>query len=177
MPVRVRVGIVIVQDGRILLVNHRRLGRSYWVLPGGELRPGESLAACAVREVREETGLEILVDRLLYLVEAFSGDGVRHDVDVIFLGQMADEARAPQAMAGWAIERPEFVPLKDLLGLVLLPPIAGEILEDAGAGFTGPSRHFPNRWREMGGGGPRTEADRNQRAEYAKRVNLLREQR
>ena len=150
MPVRVRAGIVIVQDGRILLVNHRRMGRSYWVLPGGALNAGEALAACAAREVREETGLEVLVDRFLYLAEAFSKDGGRHSVDVIFLGRLADEGRSPQAMAGWAIERPEFVPLKDLPGLTLLPPIAGEILEDAAANFAGPPRHLGNRWSEMG---------------------------
>lgn len=50
MPVRVRVGTVIVRDGRILLVNHRRMGRSYWVLPGGALQAGESLTTCAARD-------------------------------------------------------------------------------------------------------------------------------
>jgi ADP-ribose pyrophosphatase YjhB (NUDIX family) len=161
MPVRVRVGIVIVQDGRILLVNHRRMGRSYWVLPGGALNAGEALAACAAREVREETGLEVRVGRFLYLAEAYSKDGGRHSVDVIFLGRLADERRAPQAMAGWAIERPEFVPLKDLPGLPLLPPIAGEILEDAAGGFAGPPRHLPNRWREMGAWDAQDEAGRH----------------
>jgi ADP-ribose pyrophosphatase YjhB (NUDIX family) len=160
MPVRVRVSIVIVQEGRILLVNHRRMGRSYWVLPGGALNAGESLAACAAREVREETGLEIHVDRFLYLVEAFAKDGGRHSVDVIFIGRLADERHAPQAMAGWVIERPEFVPLKDLPGLTLLPPIAGEILEDAAAGFAGPPRHLANRWRELGAADARAEAGR-----------------
>lgn len=36
-----------------------------WWLPGGEREPGEALDATAVREFREETGLEVQLDRLL----------------------------------------------------------------------------------------------------------------
>ena len=44
-------------DGRILL--HRRRDNEMWALPGGAMELGESLGDCAVREVREETGLEV----------------------------------------------------------------------------------------------------------------------
>lgn len=48
---------VLVTDerGRLLLLKHRGTGR--WTLPGGSLEPGESFAACAARELWEETGL------------------------------------------------------------------------------------------------------------------------
>jgi 8-oxo-dGTP pyrophosphatase MutT (NUDIX family) len=160
MPIRVRVGVAIVQEGRILLVNHRRMGRSYWVLPGGALDAGESLPECAAREVREETGLDVTVDRLLYLLEVFPKDGERHTVDVIFLGHLADETQAPRAMAGWTIERPEFVPLNDVPGLLLLPPIADEILADAAAAFSGPPRYLQNKWLDIGARKPWTASAR-----------------
>ncbi|GAA3344921.1 NUDIX domain-containing protein [Amorphoplanes nipponensis] len=45
-------------DGRVLLV--RRSDNGTWALPAGMMELGESLRDCAVREVREETGLLVL---------------------------------------------------------------------------------------------------------------------
>ena len=50
------------RDCRLLLV--KRADDGTWCLPGGRLEPGESWAACAVRECREETGLAIEVTGL-----------------------------------------------------------------------------------------------------------------
>ena len=44
---------------------HRRADDGTWSLPGGAIEPGETPAAAAVREVREETGLEVRPARLL----------------------------------------------------------------------------------------------------------------
>ncbi len=49
-------------DERTLLVHHRKSGR--WFQPGGHLEPGdETVAAGAVREAAEETGLEVRLAR------------------------------------------------------------------------------------------------------------------
>ncbi|MFN2227822.1 MAG: NUDIX hydrolase [Anaerolineae bacterium] len=50
-------------EGRVLLIR-RGDGRG-WSLPGGMMEPGERLADCIVREVREETGLEVEPLRLV----------------------------------------------------------------------------------------------------------------
>ncbi len=50
------VAIFARNDGAILLVRHRRLGT--WLPVGGEVEPGETPLEAAVRELREETGLE-----------------------------------------------------------------------------------------------------------------------
>jgi 8-oxo-dGTP pyrophosphatase MutT (NUDIX family) len=48
---------------RLLLT--RRADNGLWCLPGGHMEPGESAAEACVREVREETGLEVRVSRLI----------------------------------------------------------------------------------------------------------------
>lgn len=59
--VRPAAAVAIQHEGRILMV--RRVDSGNWTLPGGTLEYDESMAQCAVREVREETGLEVeLVD-------------------------------------------------------------------------------------------------------------------
>ena len=49
--------IVVDQAGRILL--HRRTDNELWSIPGGGMEVGERIADTVVREVREETGLEV----------------------------------------------------------------------------------------------------------------------
>jgi 8-oxo-dGTP diphosphatase len=63
----VRAQVVLVRDGRVLMVRHAHAGRAYWVLPGGAVEPGEDVADAAVREVLEETGLSIALERLLFV--------------------------------------------------------------------------------------------------------------
>ena len=59
-------GIVYDAEGRVLFVRQRPDG--VWSTPGGSLEPEETPAEGAVREVREETGLETVVVRLLGVI-------------------------------------------------------------------------------------------------------------
>ena len=55
--------IIFDDDGKILL-SHRR-DMDAWNLPGGGLEIGELPTECVIREVREETGLEVVTERLV----------------------------------------------------------------------------------------------------------------
>ena len=71
----VGVGAVIVDDGKVVLVKRRYeplAGR--WSLPGGTLEVGETLKAAVVREMREETGLDVEVGPLLEVFDRIITD-------------------------------------------------------------------------------------------------------
>ncbi len=59
------VNVAIIRNGRILLTKRRDVPA--WCLPGGGVEDGESLAQAASREVREETGLEVELTRVVGL--------------------------------------------------------------------------------------------------------------
>ena len=65
MDLRVAAYAVIVDSGRVLLPHWQENGYSGWTLPGGGIDPGEDPADAAVREVREETGYDVVLDGLL----------------------------------------------------------------------------------------------------------------
>ena len=60
-------------DGRVLLV--RYAGESAWSDPGAGRRPGESMADCATRAVREEVGVECTVTDLAQVHLLYADDG------------------------------------------------------------------------------------------------------
>jgi 8-oxo-dGTP pyrophosphatase MutT (NUDIX family) len=63
---RLRVTLIIVCNDEILLIDRQRDGRSYYVIPGGGVEPGESLAQAAIREAYEELSLDVELGPLLY---------------------------------------------------------------------------------------------------------------
>ena len=63
-----RAAVIVVNDGRVLLMHRRKEGREYYVVPGGGVEPGETAGDAGVREAKEETGLTVkLGERLCTL--------------------------------------------------------------------------------------------------------------
>ena len=64
----VRYQGAVVQDHHVLLIRQiqHASGHDYWLIPGGGRIAGESEEACVAREIREETHLEVRVERLLF---------------------------------------------------------------------------------------------------------------
>lgn len=90
--------VVVDAEGKLLL--HRRSDNARWSIPGGAMELGESIAHTAIREVREETGFEVEIDRLVGIysdpgfIVAYSDGEVRQQFSVCFACRVVGGQRA-----------------------------------------------------------------------------------
>lgn len=58
--------VLVIKDSAVLLVKERKeIAKNKYGLPGGKLEVGEQLRDCAVRECKEETGLDVSIEKLV----------------------------------------------------------------------------------------------------------------
>jgi 8-oxo-dGTP pyrophosphatase MutT (NUDIX family) len=62
-----RAAVVIVENGRVALIERVRDGRTYFVFPGGRVETGESPQQAAVREAHEELGVSVDLGDLIFV--------------------------------------------------------------------------------------------------------------
>ncbi|MEU8912250.1 NUDIX domain-containing protein [Streptomyces nigrescens] len=86
--------VVVDDSGRVLL--QRRADNNMWALPGGAMNFGESLPECAVRETREESGLDVELIGIVGTytnprhVFAYDDGEVRQEFSICFLARPVD---------------------------------------------------------------------------------------
>lgn len=75
------------EDGVVLIRRRNEPFKGQWCLPGGFVDVGESVEAAAVREMKEETGLDVEVGRLVGVYSDPERDPRGHSVTVAFLAR------------------------------------------------------------------------------------------
>lgn len=87
-------GVVAVRDGCVCLVRQWRvaLGRMTLEIPAGKLDPGEDPAACAARELSEETGL--VAERLELVARVLGSPGFSTEQTSVYLAHGLSQGRA-----------------------------------------------------------------------------------
>jgi len=87
-------GSAVVVDGQGRVLLQRRADSGNWALPGGTMDIGETLGQCVIREVKEETGLDIAITGLVGIytdpqhVISYADGEVRQEFNVTYLGRV-----------------------------------------------------------------------------------------
>lgn len=129
---RVAAYALVVRGDKVLLVRNSPRGPypGGWTLPGGGIDHGESPQQAVVREVAEETGLELQVGEALTVLDShFEGtapSGRRedfHTVQIVFEGTVTGDEPPRVVEEGGTSDAAAWVSLADLEGLVLRPSV------------------------------------------------------
>lgn len=118
---KVRLGVVLVHDGKLLLV--RQNNRPFWVFPGGTLEPEEGLEECAVREIKEEINLTVSIEKVLYIADFLQAEQ-KHTIDIFMLARY--EAGTPMMTVDENLNDMGFFTLEEFREMAVEPSLVAE---------------------------------------------------
>jgi len=135
---RKRSAAIIIQDGRIALIERFRPDRHYFVFPGGGMEPDESPESAMIREVYEELGVHVNARQLVAEMWYHGVPQYYFLADIIggeFGTGQGEEYTAPQPPEVGSFT-PVWMPVAEILRHPVLPsPVAGLV-----------ARSHPIRW-------------------------------
>lgn len=121
IPYHKRAVAIIIQNKKILLMHRIKNGQEYYVFPGGTIEDEETPEQTAIREIKEETSLDITLGKLLY----------EHE-DEICYGYyfLAQNIRGQARLGGEELDRNnsdnhyalQWVDISDLANILIYPP-------------------------------------------------------
>ena len=123
-------GVVCLRGDTVLLVRRGRPPRmGEWSLPGGRIEPGERAIDAALRELREETGVEAEITGLIDVVDGLFPESGRHYVLIDYAARWL----SGEPVAGDDAAEARFVALNEIEALVDWPETRRVIRMAAGA--------------------------------------------
>ena len=120
----IRPSVVLIKDGKILVLKSKYSGGEFYLLPGGGIEGMESLKETAIRETKEETNYDIKIQKLLYLQEWIDEKSDKNVLYVIFLGKILGGKETnlnDPALSKGNIKGIEWMDIKDLNKITFYP--------------------------------------------------------
>jgi ADP-ribose pyrophosphatase YjhB (NUDIX family) len=132
---RVKVRALIPYDDKVGVDRSTRAGKPHVALPGGRVKRWETTEEALVREVREELGMDVRLERLLYVFEATSPHRLE-DLNLVFLATPIHELEPSQL---------DLVDPRSAADVQ--PPILDLVAHDLETGLPQSPRWLGNLWR------------------------------
>ncbi len=126
------VAAIIEEKGKVLLIRRKGVhGAGNWASPGGHLEFGETPEQCAIRETREEVGIEVANPRFIAVTNDIFEESGKHYITLwMQVDHLSGEPRIAAEYevgeVGWfkwdSLPSPLFLPLENLLNQKSYPP-------------------------------------------------------
>lgn len=122
---KIGIGVIVIKDGKVLLGKRKDAhGEGSWGFPGGHLEFNEEVEECAIREVKEETGISIKnIRKGTFTNDIFKKEG-KHYVTLLVISDFASgkvRVMEPEKCENWewfewdSLPQPLFIPIQSLL--------------------------------------------------------------
>lgn len=111
----VGLGVIIERDDKILIGKRLGVHAPYYSIPGGHLDPGETFEAGCIREIREETGMNIGDLTLVAItnnIETYQAEG-KHTISIVMRAGRAEGEpmiKEPHKCGAWIWADPRALP-------------------------------------------------------------------
>lgn len=141
---RVRIAGILVENGKVLMIEQEKKGNRYWLLPGGGLDFGESFEECIKREFMEEAGIEVESEKLMFISESIAPDNSRHIVNLYF--KVVKKSGDIKIGDEEILTDIKFIAADELCNYTVYPNIKSELVNYIKNGCSGETRLIESRW-------------------------------
>ena len=139
-----RAAVIIIDRDRILLLRRIKKGKEYYVIPGGTIEDDEKLEETAVREIKEETNLNVELGDVFCRVNDFMHNGT-YFLAKKFSGELMFGGPELQVMNNDNQYHLEWVHKKDLQKLLLYPEeVKEKIIDYLSKVYKSDAKHYSN---------------------------------
>ncbi len=148
LRIRIRIAAVILnKKNELLLVNHQKNGKSYWLFPGGGVEYGETFEKALKRELKEELSLKIKkIKNFVFINEIIYPDKKRHIVNLYFKVEINKNDKI-KVNSDSILKNAQFFNIRKFKKILFYPDIKNVIIKMWKNGFKKSYGFIKTRWK------------------------------